>query len=124
MPTDLTTATCELEGVGSISPALMSLYLCDCGIGRVLMQGKSEVLDLGRRTRVITPALRRALGVRDRICVETGCTLPAKYCDGHHIIHWTRHGETNLPNLELRCRRHHLLQHQRDLRVATTTRRE
>ena len=55
MPTDLTTATCELDGVGFVSPALMSLYLCDCAIGRVLMQGKSEVLDLGRRTRLITP---------------------------------------------------------------------
>jgi hypothetical protein len=124
MPTDLTTACCELEGVGTISPELMSLLLCDCAIGRVLLRGKSEVLDLGRRTRLITPALRRALRVRDRTCVEPGCTLPAKYCDGHHIIHWTQHGPTNLPNLELRCRRHHLLQHQRDLRAARLTTRE
>ena len=121
MPTDLTTACCELDGVGFISPALMSVYLCDCSIGRVLMQGKSEVLDLGRRTRLITPSLRRGLRVRDRTCVEPGCTLPAHYCDGHHKIHWTHHGETNLPNLELRCRRHHLRQHQRDL--ATNSRR-
>jgi hypothetical protein len=124
MPTDLTTASCELEGIGFISPALMSLYLCDCSIGRVLMQGKSEVLDLGRRTRLITPALRRALQARDRTCVEPGCTLPGTYCDGHHKIHWTQHGETNLPNLELRCRRHHLRQHQRDLATARTHRRE
>jgi hypothetical protein len=88
------------------------------------MRGKSEVLDLGRRTRLITPALRRALRLRDRTCAEPGCTLPAKYCDGHHIIHWTQHGPTSLPNLEFRCRRHHLLQHQRDLRAAVTTRRE
>jgi hypothetical protein len=124
MPTDLTKAYCELEGVGAISPALMSLLLCDCAIGRVLMRGKSEVLDLGRRTRLITPSLRRGLRLRDRTCVEPGCTLPAKYCDGHHIIHWTRHGETNLPNLELRCRRHHLRQHQRDLQAASANRRE
>ena len=124
MPTDLTQACCELDGIGFISPALMSLYLCDCAIGRVLMRGKSEVLDLGRRTRLITPSLRRALRVRDRTCVEPGCTLPANYCDGHHIIHWTQHGQTNLPNLQLRCRRHHLRQHQRDLHAARTHRRE
>jgi len=123
MPSDLTTAMCELDGIGTISPALMSVYLCDCAIGRVLMRGQSEVLDLGRRTRLITPALRRALRVRDRTCVEPGCTLPANCCDGHHIIHWTQHGETNLPNLELRCRRHHLRQHQRDL-TTTNRRRE
>jgi hypothetical protein len=124
LPADLTTACCELEGVGFVSPALMTMYLCDCSIGRVLMQGKSEVLDLGRRTRVITPALRRGLRLRDRTCVEPGCTLPAQYCDGHHKIHWTQHGETNLPNLELRCRRHHLRQHQRDLANRPTIRRE
>ena len=124
MPADLTKAYCELDGVGTISPALMNLLLCDCAIGRVLLRGKSEVLDLGRRTRLITPALRRALRHRDRTCVEPGCTLPAKYCDGHHIIHWTQHGETNLPNLELRCRRHHLRQHQRDLAAAMTHHRE
>ena len=123
LPADLTKAVCELDGVGTISPAFMNLLLCDCAVGRVLMRGKSEVLDLGRRTRVITPSLRRALRVRDRTCVEPGCTLPAQYCDGHHIVHWTQHGETNLPNLQLRCRRHHLRQHQRDL-AATTTRRE
>jgi len=121
LPTDLTQAICELDGVGTISPAFMNLLLCDCAVGRVLLRGKSEVLDLGRRTRLITPSLRRALRHRDRTCVEPGCTLPAQYCDGHHIIHWTRHGETNLPNLELRCRRHHLRQHQRDL--ATNSRR-
>jgi hypothetical protein len=122
MPADLTTACCELEGAGFIAPALMNLYLCDCAIGRVLMRGTSEVLDLGRRTRLITPSLRRALRLRDRTCVEPGCTLSASYCDGHHIVHWTEHGETKLPNLELRCRRHHLRQHQRDIAVRTTRR--
>jgi hypothetical protein len=124
IPSDLTQAICELDGVGTISPALMNLLLCDCAVGRVLMRGKSEVLDLGRRTRLITPSLRRALKIRDRTCVEPGCTLPATYCDGHHIIHWTKHGPTNLPNLELRCRRHHLRQHQRDLQTAMANRRE
>jgi hypothetical protein len=124
IPTDLTTAHCELDRVGTVSPALMSVLLCDCAVGRVLLRGKSEVLDLGRRTRLITPALRRALRLRDRTCVEPGCTLPANYCDPHHITHWTKGGPTGLPNLELRCRRHHLRQHQRDLQTAMRTRRE
>ena len=91
------------------------MLACDAAIGRILMRGKSEVLDVGRRTRLVTPAQRRALGVRDRGCVEPGCTAPGTWCDGHHIVHWTAHGPTDLANLELRCRRHHLLQHQRDL---------
>jgi hypothetical protein len=124
LPSDLTKAICELDGVGTISPAFMQLLLCDCAVGRVLLRGKSEVVDLGRRTRLITPTLRRGLRARDRTCVEPGCTLSAHYCDAHHKTHWTQYGETNLPNLELRCRRHHLRQHQRDLATATTRRRE
>ena len=88
------------------------------------MRGKSEVLDLGRRTRLITPAQRRALRIRDRTCVEPGCNLPGSYCDGHHIVHWIQHGNTDLDNLEFRCRRHHVLQHLRDLLAAAEKRRE
>jgi len=114
-PSDLMDHCCELAGYGPISPALARTLACDAAIGRILMNGKSEVIDLGRRTRLVTPAQRRALGVRDHGCVEPGCTAPAHWCDGHHITHWTNHGPTDMTNLELRCRRHHLLQHQRDL---------
>jgi hypothetical protein len=77
------------------------------------MRGASEVLDLGRRTRLVTPALRRTLGIRDRACVEPGCDIPAQWCDAHHIIPWWAHGPTTLGNLELRCRTHHVAAHRR-----------
>jgi Domain of unknown function (DUF222) len=121
---DLTFGCCEIQGFGTVSPALVRALACDAAIGRVLMRGKSEVLDLGRRTRMITPAQRRALQIRDRTCSEEGCDLPGVYCDGHHIIHWLQHGPTDLVNLEFRCRRHHVLQHLRDLEDAMATRRE
>ncbi|MFA5884073.1 MAG: DUF222 domain-containing protein, partial [Acidimicrobiia bacterium] len=104
---------CEVVGYGPISPVLARTLACDAAIGRVLMRGDSEVLDLGRRTRLITPALRRMLAVRDRTCVEPGCDIPAPWCDGHHIVPWERHGPTSLDNLELRCRSHHLAVHRR-----------
>ena len=121
---DLTFGCCEIQGFGTISPALVRTLACDAAIGRVLMRGKSEVLDLGRRTRLISPAQRRALQIRDRICSEDGCDLPGTFCDGHHIVHWLQHGDTDLINLEFRCRRHHVLQHLRDLEDAMATRRE
>jgi hypothetical protein len=98
------------------------MLACDAAIGRVLLRGASEVLDIGRRTRLVTPSLRRALERRDRGCVEPGCTAPAAWCDSHHIVHWSAHGPTDLANLELRCRRHHVLQHRRDLATATRRR--
>jgi hypothetical protein len=114
IPTDLTSARAELTGVGPIDRDTALRLACDAAVGRVIMRGRSEVLDVGRRTREPTPALRRALNARDRTCVEPGCDAPAEWCDAHHRVHWIHGGATDLDNLELRCRRHHIAQHQRD----------
>ena len=75
-----------------------------------------EVLDVGRRTRTISPALRRALAARDRHCRFPGCA--ATRCDGHHVEHWAQGGATALGNLVLLCRRHHRAVHEEGFRVA------
>ena len=85
---------------------------CDCGISRIITNGASEPLDIGRRTRVIPPALRRAVIARDRHCVAPGCDRPPEWCDVHHRVHWIDGGETKLPNLELRCHPHHYDEHE------------
>ena len=57
-----------------------------------------EVLDVGRRTRTVPTALRRALLDRDRgQCQFPGCT--SRHCDAHHVVHWADGGETKLANL-------------------------
>ncbi len=63
------------------------------------------VLDVGRKTRTVSPALRRALTARDRQCRFPGCS--ACHCDAHHLQHWAQGGATRLNNLLLLCRRHH-----------------
>ena len=73
------------------------------------------VLDVGRRTRTISPALRRALAARDGKCRFPGCT--ARRCDAHHIEHWADGGETALPNLVLLWRRHHRAVHEGRFRL-------
>ncbi len=85
--------------------------VCDSSISRIVTSGPSEVLDVGRRTRTVSPALRRALVIRDEGCTWDGCGMPARFCDAHHIIHWARGGDTNLKNLCLLCRRHHRIAH-------------
>jgi Domain of unknown function (DUF222)/HNH endonuclease len=72
----------------------------------------SEPLDLGRTTRTISPAQRRALTVRDGGCRFPGCSTPPIWCDGHHIIHWIDGGPTDMDNLVLLCRRHHRTVHE------------
>jgi len=73
------------------------------------------VLDVGRRTRTIPNALRRALDARDGGCCFPGCGL--RFTDGHHIIHWADDGPTNLSNLCLLCEYHHRLVHEGGYRV-------
>ena len=69
-----------------------------------------HVLDVGRKTRTIPTAIRRALSARDTRCQFPGCS--AKRCDAHHVDHWMDGGPTTLENLVLLCRRHHRLVHE------------
>ena len=55
-----------------------------------------SILDVGRKTRTISPALRRALIERDGGCRFPGCR--AGRCDAHHLKHWADGGETSLDN--------------------------
>jgi hypothetical protein len=69
-------------------------------------------MDVGRSSRVVSPALRKALKVRDKHCQWPGCERDASYCDGHHLVHWIDGGSTDLDNLVLLCRRHHRMVHE------------
>jgi hypothetical protein len=91
-------------------PAVQAL-LCDSVLHRVIMAGKSTVLDYGTSTRTISPALRAALVIRDQHCRFPGCDRPARWCDGHHLQWVSEQGPTRLINLALLCRRHHRLLH-------------
>jgi hypothetical protein len=75
-----------------------------------------HVLDVGRRTRTISPALRRALLHRDRGCRFPGCSR--RFVQGHHLRHWAQGGPTSLDNLTLLCRAHHRSVHEEAVRVA------
>ncbi|TDJ26871.1 MAG: HNH endonuclease [Gammaproteobacteria bacterium] len=81
--------------------------------------GQGEVLNVGRKTRVIPTAIRRALRARDGGCQYPGCSQ-SRYVDGHHIVHWADGGETKLDNLVLICRRHHTLVHEFGYRIIKT----
>jgi len=91
----------------------------------VLGGAPSQPLDVGRTSRVVSPAQRTALAVRDGGCVFPGCDRPLAWCEAHHLQHWLDGGPTDLDNLVLVCRAHHRavheggwhLQHQPDGRL-------
>ena len=107
--------TCELADGTRLAHETARRLTCDCGTVRVTRAPGGEVLDVGRKTRTIPPALRRALEVRDRGCRFPGCGLP--FTAGHHVRHWADGGPTSLANTLLLCRFHHRLVHEGGWRV-------
>jgi Domain of unknown function (DUF222)/HNH endonuclease len=102
----------EAEHTGPITPKAARRWACDAALTRVLATGRSEPLDVGRKTPVVPAAIRRGVIVRDRHCTFPGCDRPPGWCDAHHVLHWADGGPTSLANLILLCRRHHRLVHQ------------
>ncbi|MEX2626448.1 MAG: HNH endonuclease signature motif containing protein, partial [Ilumatobacteraceae bacterium] len=85
---------------------------CDAGLHRLVVSGRSTLLDYGRQTRSISDSLFDVLTVRDGGCRWPGCEVPAWFCDGHHALHWADLGETEPDNLALLCWHHHHLVHE------------
>ncbi len=105
----------DLEGRMPVSPDTVRRLSCDGSVVRVVRGSESEVLDVGRKTRVVPPAIRRALRARDGGCRFPGCD--ARYVDAHHIKHWADGGTTALGNLVLLCPTHHRGVHEGGFRV-------
>ncbi len=84
---------------------------CDGSIVRIVDDDNGAPLDVGRKTRTVTAALKRALWSRDRGCSFPGCER-SHYVDAHHIEHWAQGGATSLENLMLLCTYHHRLLHE------------
>jgi uncharacterized protein DUF222/HNH endonuclease len=101
----------ELAWAGPISGELARRLCCDAMITRVVTDGASQPLDVGRQTRVVPTGMRRALLVRDRHCQYPGCDAPGQWCDAHHLDHWAFGGATKLANLVLLCPYHHTRLH-------------
>jgi len=108
---DGTGAQAELEGHGAIAAETSRRLACDAGVLHWLDDDDGNALNVGRKTRSIPPAIRRALQRRDAGCRFPGCTC-SRFVDAHHIHHWADGGETAMHNLVLLCRRHHRLVHE------------
>src|SRR5690606_22602203 len=111
---------CTVEHDGHhlpLSHLAMRRLACDATLLPVVEDGEGNVLNIGRRSRVVPPAMRRALQLRDQTCRFPGC-CEARWVDAHHVVHWCEGGETRLDNLLLLCRRHHRLVHAEGYQIA------
>lgn len=101
----------HIENGGRVSAETSRRLACDCSRVPLFEDEEGEPLSVGRKSRSVPPAIRRALKVRDDGCRFPGCTRK-RFVDAHHIEHWADGGETSLDNLVQLCRHHHRLVHE------------
>lgn len=98
---------CELADGTVVSPTTVAGLFDEAVVERIVWDGPSRVVDLGR-ARSFTGAARRAIDARDRRCThESGCEVPAHRCEADHVWRWTDGGPTHPDNGRLRCPPHH-----------------
>ena len=94
----------------ALAPSVVRRLCCDATLVTAVERA-GRTLDVGRRTRAVPPAVRRALSARDRGCRFPGCGATGRL-DAHHVIHWADGGATSVANLVSVCRRHHRALHE------------
>jgi hypothetical protein len=105
-------------GKGRSGLPIESVRRIACDSERILLveDEEGEPLSVGRKTRIVPTAIKRALWARDGGCRFPGCGR-RRFVDAHHIRHWSAGGETSLGNLLLLCDRHHRLVHEGGFRI-------
>ena len=98
---------CTLDTGGRITAAEARRLACTAGIIPVVLGGKSQVLDVGRKRRLHTETMRIAMGVRDGGCTAEGCETPPGLCHAHHDTPWSHGGHTSVEDGRLLCPHHH-----------------
>ena len=96
---------------GPITASTVRKIACDADIIPIVLGGKGRILDIGRTSRVFPPHIRKAITARDGGCAFPQCTIPAPWCEAHHIDYWSRGGSTGTGNGALLCSHHHHLIH-------------
>jgi hypothetical protein len=109
---------CELNNGWAISPTLARLLTCDGSVARAIVDADGKILDVGRKSRVVSKRLDRALRCRDRHCRAPGCTNPV--FSWHHVEHWADDGPTDKTNLVGLCKAHHHAVHDRGFIITTS----
>jgi hypothetical protein len=84
---------------------------CDASLVVVTEDERGTPLNVGRKQRLVSTSIRRALWARDRHCTFPGCHR-TRFVEAHHVQHWADGGETSVDNAVLLCWQHHRLLHE------------
>lgn len=106
---------------GPVTASTARKIACDADIIPLVLGGNGRILDIGRASRVFPPHIRKALTARDGGCAFPQCTIPAPWCEAHHIDYWSRGGTTGIEQGALLCSHHHHVIHKEDWTIQVRT---
>ncbi len=110
-------ALSENVGRSALPIETVKRLCCDNSLVVMTETEEGQPLSIGRKSRVIPPAIERAVRARDNhTCCFPGCNH-RRFTECHHIEHWANNGETCEGNLMLLCDRHHTLVHEGGFRI-------
>lgn len=84
---------------------------CGAGLVPAVLDGQSQVLDLGRTARFFTEAQRVALSLKYDTCVAEDCDRPYAWTEHHHEDPWASGGRTDRDLAVPLCGFHHRRMH-------------
>jgi Domain of unknown function (DUF222) len=106
---------------GPVTPSTVRKIACGADIIPILLGSEGRILDIGRTTRIFPPHIRKAITARDQGCAFPNCTIPAPWCEAHHITYWSHGGTTSTDNGTLLCTHHHHIIHKEQWTIQVKT---
>ncbi|MGO1768417.1 MAG: DUF222 domain-containing protein [Microbacterium sp.] len=105
---DLDGGVARIDGVDVPLPASMAHRIaCTGAVQKMVFDSRGRLVRLGSRERLFNAHQRRAIAARDGGCVIPGCSIPASWCEVHHVEEHSRGGPTHTDNGVLLCWWHH-----------------
>ncbi|MGO1306136.1 MAG: DUF222 domain-containing protein [Microbacterium gubbeenense] len=105
---DLDGGIVDVDGVDVAAPAhLAHRIVCTGAVQKMVFDRNGRIVRIGTRERLFNTHQRRAIATRDGGCVIPGCSIPAGWCEIHHVDEHSRGGETHTDNGVLLCWNHH-----------------
>ena len=107
---------CELSTGTVVTPGEVLPLLTCADIERVVFEGPSRIVDLGRAQRWFVGGTRRAVEILHPTCTHPTCDVPSTRCHIDHVPDWEHGGRTDHDAGVPRCAAHHPKARQRSKR--------
>ena len=104
-------------GRSSLPIETVKRLCCDGPAVTVVEDDQGQPIHIGRRSRVLTEAIKRIVRTRDNNCCRFPGCKNRRFLHFHHVDHWADGGESCTDNVLMLCTKHHTLVHEGGFRI-------